>query len=41
MTPSEMAFLTNSRWQNRKERTNRSANNRDIAETGKCYVVFE
>ncbi len=27
MKPSEMAFLSNSGWQNRKERSNRSTNN--------------
>ena len=32
MKQSEMAFLSNSRWQNRKERPNRSTNNGYIAE---------
>ncbi len=38
---SEMAFLSNSMWQNRKERPNRSTNNEDMTETAKCYVVCE
>ena len=43
MTPwaSEMASLSNSRWQNYKERSNRSRNNRDIAERVIRYVVRE
>ncbi len=35
MKPSEMALLSNSRWHNRKEHTNRSTNNGDMAETAK------
>ena len=41
MKPPEMAFLSNSRWQNRKEHSNRSTNNGDLAETAKRYVVCE
>ena len=36
--PSEMAFLSNSRWQNRKERPNRSTNNGDMDEKAKRLV---
>ena len=36
-----MASLSNSRRQNRKERPNRSANNRDMAERAIRYVVRE
>ncbi len=32
MKTSEMAFLSNSRWKNRKERQNRTTSNGDIAE---------
>ncbi len=33
MNSSETASLSNSRWQNRKERPTRSTNNEDMAET--------
>ncbi len=33
-----MASSSNSRWQNRKERPNRSTNNGDMAEGNKCPV---
>ncbi len=36
-----MAFLSNYRWQNRKERPNRSTNNGDMADTAKCDVFCE
>ena len=32
---SEMSFSSNSRWQNSKERPNRTTNNGDMAETAK------
>ena len=35
-----MAILSNSRWQTRKERPNRSTKG-NIAETDKRYVVYE
>ena len=35
MQPLEMASLSNSRWQSRKERTNRFTNNGDMSETAK------
>ena len=38
MKPSEMASLSNSRWQNCKERQNLTTNKRDIAETAKRTV---
>ncbi len=41
MKPSETASLSKSMWQNRKERTNWSRKNGDMAETGKRYVVCE
>ena len=41
MKPAEMAFLSISRWQNRKERPNRSTNNEDMIEKAKCDVVSE
>ncbi len=34
-----MASVSNSRWQNCKERPNRPANNGDIVEIAKRYVV--
>ena len=37
----EILCLSNSRWQNRKERPNRSINNRDMAERTIRYVVRE
>ena len=39
LQPSEMALLSNSRWQNRKERPNRSTNNGDIGENAKHSVI--
>ncbi len=39
--PSEMASLTNSRWQTRKERLNQTTNNEDMDETDIRYVVYE
>ena len=33
--PSEMALLSNTRWQNRKERSNRSTNNGDMAKVSR------
>ena len=36
-----MAYLSNSMRQNRKERPNRSTNNRDVAELAIRYVVRE
>ena len=39
--PSQLAFLLNSRWQNRKERPNRFTNNEDIAKTDNRYIVCE
>ena len=36
-----MASLSNSRWQNRKERPNQSTNNKDMAERPIRYVVRE
>ena len=36
-----MAFLSNSRWQNRKEFLNRSTNKRDMVDKAKCDVVSE
>ena len=41
MKASEMASLSNFRWQNCKERLNRSTNNGDVADTAKRYVVCE
>ena len=41
MQLSEMASLPNYRWQNRKERPNRSTNNEDTAETAKRYIIYE
>ncbi len=41
MKPSQMASLSNSRWQARRERPNRSTTNGDMAEKAKCYVVCE
>ena len=41
MKPSEMAFLSNSRGQNREERPSRSTDIGDMAETPKRYVVCE
>ena len=41
MKPSEMAFLSNSRWQNSKERPNRSTNNGHMVVKAKCDVVSE
>ena len=41
LKPSEMAFLTNSRWQNRKERSNRPTSNGDTVEKPKRNVVYE
>ena len=38
---SEMASLSSFRWQNRKERTNRSTNNRDTVHGPNSYVVCE
>ncbi len=35
---SEMAFISNFRWQNRKERSNRSTNNGDIDTIAKRIV---
>ena len=35
MKPLEMAYLSNSRWQNLKERSNRFQNNGDMAERAK------
>ena len=37
---TEMASLLNSRWQNRKERSNRSTNNGDMDEIAKHPVTF-
>ncbi len=34
----KIAFLSNSRWQNRKERPNRSTNNRDMTKIAKHPV---
>ncbi len=39
--PSEMALLSNSWWQNRKERPYRSTNNEDMVQRPKLYVVCE
>ncbi len=39
--PSEMASLSNCRWQNCKECPNQFINNGDMAETAKRYVVCE
>ena len=36
---SEMAILANSRWQNCKERPNRSTNKGDMTTTVKRYIV--
>ncbi len=36
-----MASLSKSKWQNRKERSNRSTNNGDIAETANRCVLRE
>ncbi len=36
-----MAFLSDYRWQNRKERSNRSTNNIDMAKVAIRYVVRE
>ena len=43
MTPwaSEMASLSNSRWQNYKERPNRSTKNEDVVDKAKRDVVSE
>ena len=41
MKPSEMASLSNSRCQNRKERPNRSTNNGDVDEKAKRLWVNE
>ncbi len=41
LQPSKMTFLSNSRWQNRKERPHRSKNNGDMVEKAKCVVVIE
>ena len=41
MKPSEMASSSNSKWQNRKERTNRSTNNGDMTEIAIRYFVCE
>ncbi len=41
MQPSEMASLSNSSWQTRKERQNQSTNNGYMAAIAKRYVVFE
>ncbi len=38
MKPSEMASLSNSRWQNCKERPKRSTNNEDMVETAENPV---
>ena len=38
---SEMASLSNSRWQNREKRINRPTNNEDMVEKAKCEVVSE
>ncbi len=38
LQPSEMASLSNSWWQNFKERPNGSTNNGDVYEKGKCPV---
>ena len=38
MAPSEIAFLSNSRWQNRKERPNRSTNSGHMVEIAKRPV---
>ena len=36
--PSEMAFFAKSKWQNRKERPNRSTNNGDMDKIAKLPV---
>ena len=36
MKPSEMASLSNSRWQNYVERQNKSTNNGDLDNKAKC-----
>ena len=36
---SKMAALSNTIWQNRKERTNRTTNNRNMVHRPKRYVV--
>ena len=41
MKPSEMASLSNSKWQNRKERPNRFTIIGDMSETAKDNVVCE
>ena len=38
MKPSEMASLSNSEWQNHKERLYQSTNNGFMNETAKCPV---
>ena len=45
MKLSEMAFLSYSRWQNRKERPNGSTNNKDMVNKAKhdvvsCYIYL-
>ncbi len=37
MKPQEMAFSSNSKWQNRKERPNQSTNKGDMAERSKRF----
>ena len=39
LQPSTMASLLNYKWQNRKERPNRSTNNEDMIHMPKCFVV--
>ncbi len=41
MKPSEMAFLSNSRWQNRKEQPNRSKNKEDVIDKVNREIVSE
>ena len=41
MKPSEMAFLSNSRWQNSIERPNLSTDNGDMVDKGKSDVMRE
>ena len=41
MQQSEIASLSNSRWQNRKERRNRPTNNIDRVDKAKCDIVSD
>ncbi len=41
MQPSEMASLSNFKWQTRKKRPNRSTNNGNMVEKAKREVVSE